>query len=322
MTRLALLIALVSGAGAWAQQLVPEREVEVSRTLYENGKYAEALKRANDAMELSNFTDAQRTTLHELAALSAFNLGELKVAQRHFLQLLQLDPDHQLDPFAVAPPAIKAFEQVRRDNADALNLVRQQLALRAEQARREVTERERLLKEQEERRRRVEELARTVTVRTIEKRPFLVNFIPFGAGQFQEGRVGPGVAFAVIEAVMGITSIISYFAINALYEDYTITLNDRINPDGTNTYVAQVKRIPDSRKTEYQVWSALKYSTGGVFYLGWALGVVDAIFHHQAEITVETQQQLAPPTAPAGPKVQLDLFPTPGGLGGGLTIGF
>jgi hypothetical protein len=127
------------------------------------------------------------------------------------------------------------------------------------------------------------------------------------------------VAFAVIEAVMGITSVISYFAINALYEDYTITLNDRINPDGTNTFTALVKRIPDSRRTEYQVWSALKYSTGGVFYLGWALGVVDAIFHHQAEVTVETQQ-LAP--TPAGPKVQLNLFPTPGGMGGGLTIGF
>jgi tetratricopeptide (TPR) repeat protein len=320
VSRLALLVLVLCARAALAQ-VVPEREVEVSRTLYDNGKYAEALKRANDAMERSNFTDAQRLTLHELAALSAFNLGDVKASQKHFLQLLQLDPDHQLDPFAVAPAAIKVFEQVRRDNADSLNLVRQQLALRAEQTRRETADRERALKEQEERRRRVEELARTVTVRTVEKRPFLVNFIPFGAGQFQEGRVGPGVAFAVIEAVMGITSVISYFAINALYESYTFTLNDRINPDGTNTYTGTVKRIPDARKTDYQVWSALKFATGGAFYLGWALGIVDAIWHHLGEVTVETQQQLPPASAP-GPKVQLDLFPTPGGLGGGLTIGF
>ena len=36
-------------------------------------------------------------------------------------------------------------------------------------------------------------LGSRIKVRTIEKRSMLVNFIPFGAGQFQQGRTGWGV---------------------------------------------------------------------------------------------------------------------------------
>ncbi len=315
--RLVVLVVVVSVPG-WAQ-VTPEREVEVARSLYDNGKYAEALKRANDAMELTNFNDAQRVSLHEVAALSAFNLGDAPNAKRHFLQLLLIEPDHQLDRFAVAPPAIKVFEQVRGDNADTLNVVRQQLVLRAEQARREAADRERLQQEQEERRRRVEESVRTVTVRTIEKHPFITNFVPFGGGQFQQGRIGWGAAFAVLEAVVGITSVIAYFAINALYEDYSQMLTGVRNPDGSLTFTVNVRRIPADRQNEYRVWSGIKFGTGIAFYVAYLLGVGDAIWHHQPEVVTETRQ---PVSTPPPPQVRLNLFPTTGGFGAGLTIGF
>jgi hypothetical protein len=318
MTRLtALLLLLAVSASA---QVTPDHEVEVVRSLYDNGKYAEALRRANDAMELSNFADAQRVNLHEVAALSAFNLSDSLTAKRHFLQLLLIEPDHQLDRFAVAPPAIKVFEQVRTENTDKLNVVRQQLVLRAEQARREAADRERLLKEQEERRRRIEDQARTVTVRTIEKRPFITNFVPFGGGQFQQGRLGWGAAFAIVEAVVGITSVIAYFAINALYEDVTQMLTGYRNPDGSSTITISVKQIRPERQNEFRVWSGIKYGTGIAFYAAYLAGVGDAIWHHQPEVVTETQQQV--PSAPPKPTVQLNLFPTTGGLGAGLTIGF
>ncbi|MCP2871881.1 hypothetical protein, partial [Salmonella enterica] len=77
--------------------------------------------------------------------------------------LLKVNPDYLLDPFAVPPAAIKVFEQVRKDNGDALNLVRQQISLRLEQEKRALAERERLAKEQEERLRRQEILNGKVT---------------------------------------------------------------------------------------------------------------------------------------------------------------
>lgn len=313
MRRWGTLLVMLGALSALAQ-VVPEREVELARQLYEVGKFGEALKRATDAMALTNFADDQRVRLHEIAGMSAFNLGDLKAAQTHFLQLLQINPDFQLDPFAVPPPAIKLFEQVRKDSADALALVRAQLALRAEQQRREAAERERQRVAEEEQRRRAEQLAQRVTVRTVEKHPFLLNFLPFGTGQFLEGRVGLGVVFAVSEAVLAITSIISWFAINALYETTTQTLCCYLTADGTGKVTFEVRTIPQSRHADFKVWSILKYASGGAFYGAWAAGIIDAIINHTPQTVNETQDLLKP-------SVQLNLSPG-GGLGASLTWHF
>ncbi|MEW5740468.1 MAG: hypothetical protein AB1938_16190 [Myxococcota bacterium] len=321
MTRaLALALLLVpSLAGA---QAVPERELEVSRSLYDAGKYAEALARVSNAMRGTNFSEAQRIELLKLGGLSAFNLGDLNAARAQFLQLLQLNPDYVLDPFAVAPPAIRLFEQVKKDNQAQLDLVRQQIALRAEQERRAQEERERLLKEEEERRRRMETLGQQVTVRNVRTQSMLVNFIPFGAGQFQQGRVGWGVAFAVSEGIFAVVSIISYFALEALFEPITYRWEDRLTADGTGVFEVTVRRIPPSRQTEAEVWRALKLSSGIGFYVLWALGIGDAIWHHQPTVVTETQEP-APRPAPSAPTgVRLRIFPTNGGLGAGVHVGF
>jgi tetratricopeptide (TPR) repeat protein len=316
--RLAALAALLLAAPALAQ-VAADREVELVRSLHEVGKYQEALQRALESLGRPSFTDEQRLALHELAGLSAFTLGDVRAASGHFLQVLQLDPDHQLDPFAVAPPAIRAFEQVRKDNAGPLARAREQIAVKLDQERRAAAERERARTEEEERRRRLEQLSSTITVRTVERRSLLLAFVPFGAGQLQQGRVEWGVTFAISEAVLALTSIISYFAINALYESDSITFTDRLTADGTGRFTATVRRIPDSRQTSYRVWSTFKYATGIGFYAAWAGGTIDALAHHQAEVVTETQQPAPPPAAPAA---QLGLVPTAGGLGAGLTITF
>lgn len=322
--RCVALLAVLVPALALAQA-VPERELEVSRSLYDAGKYPEALARVSAAMRGTNFTDAQRVELLKLGGLSAFNLGDLNAAKAQFLQLLQLNPDYVLDPFAVPPPAIRLFEQVKKDNAPQLDLVRQQIALRAEQERRAEEERQRQLKEEEERRRRMEALSATVTVRTVKSQSMLVNFIPFGAGQFQQGRTGWGVAFAVSEGILAVVSIISYFALDALFEPVTYTWNDRLTaPEQGGVFSITVRRIPPARQTEADVWRALKLSSGIGFYALWALGIGDAIWHHQATVVTETVEPVdrvpAPPAAPPG--ARLKIFPTNGGLGAGVQVGF
>lgn len=314
-------MAVLVPALAFAQG-VPERELEVSRSLYDAGKYAEALARVSAAMRGTNFTEAQRVELLKLGGLSAFNLGDLNAAKAQFLQLLQLNPDYVLDPFAVPPPAIRLFEQVKKDNAAQLDLVRQQIALRAEQERRAEEERQRLLKEEEERRRRMETLSSTVTVRTVKSQSMLVNFIPFGAGQFQQGRTGWGVAFAVSEGILAVVSIISYFALDALFEPVTYTWNDRLTADKTGVFSITVKRIPPDRQTEADVWRALKLSSGIGFYALWALGIGDAIWHHQPTVVTETQELVTPPSPAVAPGARLRIFPVNGGLGAGVQIGF
>jgi tetratricopeptide (TPR) repeat protein len=313
-----LLLMVVTAFVAHAQ-VVPEREVEIIQSLYDTGKYADAAKRANESLAVSNFSEAQRVKLHEIAGLSSFNLNDQKGAQSAFLQLLRINPDYILDPFAVPPLAIKVFDQVRKDNADALNLVRQQITIRLEQDKRAAVERARQAAEQEERRRRAEFLANDITVRTIEKRSMLVNFIPFGAGQFQQGRTGWGVALAVSEGLMAVLSVVSYFAIEALYQIVPIPLPDRLTADGSIAMV-KVRAIPAERAIERNVWTGLKYGTGIAFYALWALGVGDAIWRHEDQIVTEKKEPVSPNAKV--PTARLRIFPTPGGLGAGVTIGF
>lgn len=311
-----LAVALFISASAFAQ-VVPEREVEIIQSLYDAAKYADAAKRASEALGLANFSDAQRVKLHEIAGLSSFNLGDLKGAQAAFLQLLKVNPDYILDPFAVPPPAIKLFDQVRRDNADALNQVRQQIALRADQEKRAKEERDRLAREQEERRKKLDALSGEIVVRTIEHRSMLVNFIPFGAGQFQQGRVGWGAAFAISEGITAILSIVSYFAIESLFETEPFVGTGYLTEDGTGIITRNQRFIPANRVGERDVWTALKYSTGIAFYALWALGAGDAVWRHQDEVITEKREPVAKP-----PQAQLRIFPTNGGFGAGVTIGF
>ncbi len=319
----ALVIALIVLPSLAHAQAVPERELEIAKALYDAGSYREALKRASDAMAAANFSDEQRIELHRIAGLSAFNSADSEGAQSHFLQLLQLNPDYVLDPFAAPPPAIKLFESVRKQHADSLNLVRQQLALRSQQLKRDAEERERLRIEQDAQRRKLEELTRTTTVRVVEKRSLLMNFVPFGVGQFQQGRVDWAVTFAVLEAVTAITSIISYFAIESLYVR-GIALNNVLTSDGTGSYDAQVRYIPARSATQAAVWKTLKLSTGIAFYALWALGIGDALWHHQAEVVTEHQEAINPSSASVTTTLapRLRIFPTQGGIGAGFTLSF
>ena len=310
-----VLLALLLVPSAALAQVVPERELEIAKALFDTGNYKEALKRARDAMAAANFSDTQRIELHRIAALSAFNSADPEGAQGHFLLLLQLNPDYVLDPFAAPPPAIKLFEHVRKDNLDALNLVRQQMALRAAQEKRDTEERERQRVEQENARRKVEALTQTVTVRVIEKRSFLLNFLPFGAGQFQQGRVEWGITLAVFEAATALTSLISYFAIEGLYVESTIvTLHNVVTSTGKTDYDVRARVIPAISRGQADVWKTLKLSAGIAFYLLWAFGVGDAMWHHQASVVTEHQE-----TAPAA---KISIYPTQGGLGAGLTLSF
>src|SRR5439155_9857202 len=85
---------------------------------------------------------------------------------------------------------------------------------------------------EEEARRRLESMARRTTLRTVEKRSYIVNFVPFGAGQFQQDRTRWGVLFAITEGVMALTSVISYWALEGLIQTRTINLTDTQEPVG------------------------------------------------------------------------------------------
>ncbi|HYH96463.1 hypothetical protein [Hyalangium sp.] len=319
---LCLLSALLAPVAAHAQD--SDTELAGIRAAFEYGKYAEVIERAGARIDRGSLSDEQLVDLHELAGLAAFNLQRLGDAERHFSALLRLEPDHSLDPFVVPPPAVAWFDKLKQRMDSELDFLRQERRLRQERTRVEAERRERERLAAEEQRRRAEALARQVTVRTVEKRNFLVNFVPFGAGQFQQGRSSLGIVFAASEGALAVTSVIAYFAYEALFETDTVEVDDVLTETGKATLT--VRYIPTSRATQADAWRLLKIGSAAGFYSVYALGVADALYHHDDQVVTTTIEERPAPTSPSardtGPSAQLRLFPTSGGLGAGLTLTF
>ena len=314
--RLLLLLGLLAPTAVFAEEPV-DAEVATLRATYEYGRYAEVLERAGMRIDRGRLADRDLAELHKLAGLSAFHLNRAEDSTRHFRALLRLEPDFNLDPFSVPPPAVQHLDGIREQMSAELELVRQERRLRVERERTELERRERERVAAEEQRRRVEALSRQVTVRQVETRSFLVNFVPFGAGQFQQGRTGLGTLFAASQGVLAVTSIISFFAYDSLIETEDVTVDDIRGPlDVTVSY------IPTARKREAEVWTGLKWGSAAGFYAVYAAGVLDALLHHQEQV-VHTRIETLPSTPdPVTPRASLHLYPTSGGAGAGFTLAF
>ncbi len=310
-----LLLALLLARPVHAQE-GESAELASIRSAFEFGKYAEVLERAVARIDRGRLDEASLVELHKLAGLSAFNLGRREDAARHLRALLRLEPDFGLDPFVVPPPAIAFFEELRRDLRAELSLIRQEKRLRLERERAEASRREQERLQAEERRRRVEELARQVTVRTVEKRSFLVNFVPFGAGQFQQGRTSLGVIFAATEGAFAVSSILAFFAYDNLFEENTFIVDDRNSSTGTTTITT--RSIPTDKEAQRDAWRLVKYGSAAGFYAMYALGVADALYNHQDEV-VRTGIETLPTPAPTG---SLRIHPLQGGAGASYSLSF
>jgi len=301
----------LAGSPARAQPLAtppppatPSSELGQIRLDFEYGKFKDVLSRARNLLDRGGLTDEQLTELHRLAGVAAFNLGQSPDAERHLSTLLRIDPDASLDPFLFPPPAVQYLEKLKKQLASDLNVIRQERRIQADRRRREEEDRERAKQQAAELQRRLDELTRRVTVRTVEKRAFVVNFVPFGAGQFQQNRSGLGLLLASTEGALATTSVIAYFAYGSLFKDYTIRIPNVLNPNGSGYLDVTYRAIPSERRPEATVWRIAQYGSAIGFYLLYGYGVVDSLLNHEDQVvttTMEERQQEAPPLQPAEP---------------------
>ncbi len=305
---LILLYFLGASAPAFAQA-VAEREVEICRTLFDTGKYQEARARALSSLATLAFADAQKIELHQYAGAASFNLGSIDNAKASFLEVLRLNPDFELDPFRFPPPAVKLYESVRKSNAEELEKVRQLIVVAKEKARLEAK-----AKAEAAAREKLTSPPQNVVIRTV-RTNILVNFLPFGVGQFQQGRVGLGVTLAISESLLAIVSIVGFWAIESLFENIVYELPDRVTADN-KPFRFSLRRIPERQRTVAENWRAVKYGAGAGFYAVWLAGVIDALLHHQPETSSEVRQ------GPAGLGASISFSPNAGGASAAVTFHF
>jgi len=245
------------------------------RNTYEYGDYAQASKLAEDLLASHQLVqERDLVEAYKLAGLAAFFLNHPDLARRHFVALLSVDPDYAMDPFLVPPAAVAFFDGVKRDNQALLEPIRERRKAMAEQERLADEARRKLL---EENLMRQMEPNRPVLVERVEVHTFVTNFVPFGAGQFQEGRTAMGALFAGTQLAGLATSVACFAKIETLRNQFGTYAPADV---GTAENLATAK------------WAGL-----GLFGASVVLGLVDSLTHY--EPTTRTLVALPqPPTKP------------------------
>jgi hypothetical protein len=263
------------------------------------------LKRARDRFEFGAYADCAGTLRPWLATepalsddqlvdawrmlgISEYHLGDLGQARSAFVNLLSVDPDYALDPFLVPPPIVDFFDRVKRESEPSLAPLRER--------RRELREQQRLA---EEARRRLlaEEHARsgsgTKLIR-VQEHVYLFNWLPLGAGQFQNGDRTKGTALAAGQIVVGLVNLGAILAHGQIADDRsrlcTSSQAGCSKPPYTDRDRLLLSRV-----------DAVKFASAGLFWALYALGVWDA--HRNYVPIVETE--ITPAGQPTGGRLGL-----------------
>ncbi len=240
------------------------------------------LKRAKDRCEFGAWADCAGTLRQwlsrnpklsedeaaeawKLLGMAEWHLGDQDQARAAFVNLLSVEPDFELDPFLVPPPIVEFFDRVKKDHEASLEPLRERKRALHEQQRLAEEAKRKLLQE-EARSGPVTKLIR------VQERLYLFNWMPLGAGQFQNGQRAKGTAIAAGEVVAGLVNIGSIVFHSQLAQD-----RGRLCTSGQ----PGCSRPPytDSDRVLLGRIDAVKYVSAALFWSLYAYGVYDAHKH-------------------------------------------
>jgi tetratricopeptide (TPR) repeat protein len=265
---IALLLALALAT--------PDADLKRARDRYEFGAYADAAGTLQQLLSRNpDLPEAQALEAWRILGFAEYQLGDTKAARAAFVHLLSIDPDQTLDPFLVPPPIVDFFDKVRAEAEPELAPLRER--------KKQVKEQERLA---EEARRRLlaEEQVRTgppSKIVVVQEHVYLLNFLPFGVGQFQNGDTTKGIIIAVSQVVLGAINIGAIFAHNAIADDPSRRCSVSTPTNCTNP------PIPDSDRALLQNIDIVKYVSAGLFWGVYVYGVADSLVHYVPRIETE-----------------------------------
>ncbi len=307
---LALAIAGVSGA-ARADDL---QELELGKNRFEADQYADAAARFLAMLDVSappcdrapasasghcRLTDPELVArAREYAAASLIVLKRYAEADQLIEALLRDRPAYSPNPAVFPQEVIDRFTTVRGRLRQELDAVARKRA-EEEQARRQQAQ-----KEEEAQRRRIAELERLASLeRVVARSSRWVAFVPFGAGQFQNGDPALGWVFAVSEAAAGVASIGLAGAV-AAYANADLTAKDPTTGQTVNRSELQsrIDTATLANRIAFSAWAGIT-----------VIGIVQAQIAFVPEHATTRPRPL--PKAAVAPAVA----PTPGGATFGIT---
>ena len=215
-----------------------QSDLDKGRNVYFARQYDEADARFRTML------DAKTGTLHDPVLITQAQMywgavmiakGRPQDASALFEKLLLRDAHYEPDPLSFPPEVLDAFVDTRTRIRDSLN------AAARENARRDA---ERKAREEGEKQRQVERLRlleRLASEEEITERHYrFVAFVPFGAGQFQNGQKALGWIFLGAESAFVLGGVVTlplyYAARKAAVDDYVPATNNFATAQGLSAF--------------------------------------------------------------------------------------
>jgi len=314
--RIAALVFSAVLAFAGAARADEQGELDKGKNAYLARQYDEADARFRAML------DPRTGTIHDpVLVTQAYMLwgavmvakGKPQEASSLFEQLLLKDPRFEPDPLSFPTEVLDAF-------SDTKNRIRQRLNQAAQDAARREADR-RAREEQEKRRQaaRLTLLERLASEETVtEEHSRWIAWVPFGAGQFQNGETALGWLFLGSEAafVLGGTLTLPFYyaerrAVTDAYNDPTGCVG------GQDQYLFNCKRDENARSHQNTA-NALRVanlSLYGAFAFTAIVGVIEANLRYEPRVVL-TKKRALPPALSWTPALT-PLFTPEGRVAGG-----
>jgi len=212
-------------------------------------------------------------------------------ARREFRKLLELRPDYRFDPLLDPQQVVDFFNGVLSEEKATIEKFEERRRQREKAA-------------AEQRRIDLERLNAKPTIVQYELHSFTINFIPFGAGQFQNGERRKGWFFLGTETLLAAVSV-GAFATNLGLYGLTPTRGCKVEQQANNQ--CPQMSIDHSEEDTSRRLLGVQLVSGGLFFAVAIWGVIDAIAHFQPGVIVPEGANGHPPAA--------RLMFSPGGLG-------
>ena len=250
---LAVAIAALVAVAAGRAGASPTQDLERARQAFREHDYESAAKLSTYLLypEERLGLPVDLVEAHVILGASSFEIGHRAEAKREFERALQIQPEKVLTDMLFSDGAIRLFDETKADI--------EARARRDAELRKIADERERIRKYRE-------------SLVVVERRSFGVNFLPFGAGQFQNKQPTRGLLFAAGEGLTGGLSVGIFIYLSGRY--------------GLNAAVPPAE-VPGVHQLEQ-----IEIGAGIAFFAIYALGVVDSLLHYKPRVQIEGDDSL------------------------------
>ena len=185
-----------------------DTRVTKARLYLQHGEYGDAILQLVDLLypvQLERREDV--ASAREMLAVCYFYRGEADRSRSEFVELLRVAPTHRLDPLIHPPELVSFFDGIRTEISEELARIRKELVAAEEEHKRKVAEAKGKGEVKEK---------KIYIERHSKKNSLWLSFVPFGAGQFQNGEVSKGAAFLSGQAALLGLNIASYNVVLSL----------------------------------------------------------------------------------------------------------